>query len=199
MQCQLWSIFAGVVREGAGRSLRWGSLGHGAGEERWPGPDFWRGMWRGACELRLGERLGKTAPRLPKECGRHPTQVPVLSPARETPASADCPPSLRSLARFIPKGFPPIAGGERSVTTGQWPPKPPYPAGIAAPRALTPPSRLESIRDTGANGNVNRWCSLRSTTGYGLRPLRGGEWQESQGIQRRTATTLLRKSFLSEV
>ena len=63
-------------------------------------------------------------------------KVPVLSPARETQASADCLPSLRSSARSIPKGFQPIAGGERSVTTGSRTPEPPYPEGIAALRVV---------------------------------------------------------------
>ncbi len=89
------------------------------------------------------------------------------------------PPSLRSPARFIPRGFQPIAGGERSVTTGSRTPVLAYPEGIAALRALASASRLESLRDTGTCGEDEPVVSLRSTTGYGLRPLRGGEWADS--------------------
>ena len=75
--------------------------------------------------------------RLPKECGRHCTQGSNPQPHSGDfkPPRTDLP-SRRSPTPFIPKGFQPIAGGERSVTTGSRPPEPPYPEGIAALRVV---------------------------------------------------------------
>ena len=110
-------------------------------------------------------------------------RLPVLGPAREAQDFSDWSPTLRSPARLIPKGFQPIAGGRaprKPPDTGSQ--RQPIPQGWQPCVSLTPARRLESLRDTGACWNVNRWCSLRSTTGYGLRPLRGGEWIESRGF-----------------
>ena len=122
-------------------------------------------------------------------------RVPVLSPARETQVSAECPPSLRSSARSIPKGFQPIAGGERSVTTGQWPPSQAYPVGIAALRVV------DSRTSAGIPAGYGSLWMLETggvrcarPPAMGCDPCGVEEWLESQGILRRIATTLLRKS-----
>ena len=98
-------------------------------------------------------------------------------------------------ARFIPKGFQPIAGGRaqrKPPDTGSQ--RQPIPKGLQPCVSLARSGRLESLRDTGTCWNVNRWCSLRSTTGYGLRPLRGGRVARIPRILRTMATTHLRKS-----
>ena len=64
-----------------------------------------------------------------------------------------------------------------------------YPGGIAAFASLNWLERLESPRDSGGSGDRGPVVSLRSTTGYGLSPLRGGElcryqWVATDGLSR---------------
>ncbi len=140
----------------------------------------------------------RSLPRLRMEGRRHCSQVSSPQPHTRDSSLRGLAPVAPSPARFIPKGFQPIAGGERSVTTGSPRPSQPIPKGLQPCVSLTPSRRLESLRDTGAWWNMNRWCSLRSTTGYGLRPLRGGRVARIPRIRRRMATTLLRKFGRSE-
>ena len=78
----------------------------------------------------------RSLPRLRMEGSRHCSQVSSPQPHTRDSSLRGLAPVAPSPARFIPKGFQPIAGGERSVTTGHRLPTPAYPEGIAALRVV---------------------------------------------------------------
>ena len=102
------------------------------------------------------------------------SSVATCGPATQSPTAVSGSPRQ---ARFIPKGFQPIAGGERSDTTGQRTHEPVYPEGIAALRVAVTSHRLVSLRDTTVCGDMNRWCRCAQPPAMGCDPSGVGRYR----------------------